>query len=370
MRRYAFPTIVLIIAFGLALFGFKGSGGSFKATLAPTSASEPEGSCPYLSYNNHKSFDIFSECPASSPKFCDSPEPTRTVLASSESCEDKAQIPVKFAVLGEDTGQLPPCECQHCHEAGKCVCAIERCGCNHCAAVRDASLSSTGEVHSHVHSDEGPDEEPYVPANGICPSCGMPWNEKSECEMCHTSRDQFYKQAYKMIQKYDLPASVYIFKEVTGPYETAITEGVKSIASLGSPVYKVKWEDGIFAVYLNNPRETPPSKLRTAVGVRTNLTEDEVPKLPDGFSFKAYDAVKAIGIEAKGEYGSPQVEAFWYPLFDYLEANGYEIAGPSIENFLDNPSVTPAEKLRTRLLIPIKAKDESSREGEEQNYPN
>lgn len=351
MKKVFFLVFVFAFALGITAFGFRGNQSaspSFGLSLATQADSTKD--CPYLSGEWQRSTDFAKDCPAISKDDCCSDKAGKKVQASVSQAEDDGSGSVNFAVLGEESeDDLPVCECPHCAEAGKCICDVNKCGCTHCKAIREKGASS-GQT-----SADSSDEEPYAPAQGICPFCGMPWDEKGECKMCHSSKEHFNELAFKKIQSYDTPAGGFIYTEVTGPYETSIPQAVGKLQELRDPSLKIRWSDGIYAVYLNNPRKTPADKLKTAVGVACGLGESENPKLSKDFMFKFYkDKARAIGIEVQGEYGSPQVEAYWYPLFDYVEVNAYEVAGPAIEIFLDDPGKVEKSKLRTRLLIPVK----------------
>ncbi len=251
--------------------------------------------------------------------------------------------------------ELPACKCPHCADAGKCICDVTKCGCAHCkAVVENAAVLSE-------QSEEENNEAPYYPVEGVCPFCGAKWNEKGECEVCHSSKAHFHELAFKKIQEFKLTESVFIVKKVIGAYETSIPEGITALSKLNAQELKLRWEDGVFAMFLNNPTETPASKLKTILGVKTLLDESSAPRLPDGFGFHRYDTTTAVGLEVKGEYGSPQVQAYWWPLMDYVSMNGYEFAGPFTEIYLDDPSITPKSECRTKLLIPVKAKSEATK---------
>ncbi len=350
MKKVVFLSIVFIFALSITAFGFRGNQNARPSHgLGFATRTDATGKCPYLVGVGRFGKGDLNECPAFPKEDCGSGKAKNVVYASALRAEDDGSFLVKYAVLGEqDQDHLPVCECPHCADAGECICDVNKCGCAHCQSVREGR-SALGE-----ETADSSIEKPYAPKQGICPTCGMPWDEDGKCEMDNVSKKEFAEQAFKMIQEYNLPPSAYIFKEVSGPYETAIPEGIMALGNLQQGAYGLKWEDGVFAAFLNDPTETPGSKLKSAVGVRTTLTEDNLPRLPEGYSFKDYDAMKAVGFEVKGEYGSPQVTAYWWPLVDYVTLHRYEWAGPAIEVYLDDPGLVPKSECRTRLLVPVK----------------
>ena len=106
-----------------------------------------------------------------------------------------------------------------------------------------------------------------------------------------------------------------------------------------------------FGLYLNSPQQVKEEELKWQVG----------------FSV-AREAAVASPLE-KGEFTHTQVAVCLYVgpyenvgsaygrIFEFIENNGYEAAGPIMEKYLDqNPQAVKPSDLRTEINVPVKKK--------------
>jgi AraC family transcriptional regulator len=102
-----------------------------------------------------------------------------------------------------------------------------------------------------------------------------------------------------------------------------------------------------FGLYLNTPREVKPEDLKWEIGFPV-----------------AKDAVVAEPLK-KGEYGFRKVASAIHTgpydkvgetyarMLKFVEANGYRVAGPCLEKYLNNPMQVKPEELKTEVIMPV-----------------
>jgi AraC family transcriptional regulator len=112
-----------------------------------------------------------------------------------------------------------------------------------------------------------------------------------------------------------------------------------------------------FGVYYDNPETTPPESTRFEAGV-------PVPEGTEGDD-EAGVVVKTWGprLAAKALFTGPydRVGPAYGALGAWIQQNGYRMAGPAIEVYLNDPSQVPPESLQTQLCF-IVEKVEPSQE--------
>jgi AraC family transcriptional regulator len=141
----------------------------------------------------------------------------------------------------------------------------------------------------------------------------------------------------------------------TGPYEQV----GETIAAL------LKWvqEKGVevsgppFGVYHDNPETVPPESTRFEAGIPVpEGTEDDE---------EAGVAVKTWGgmLAAKTLYTGPydQVGPTYGSLGEWVFANGYRIAGPAVEFYLNDPNQVPPEFLQTQVCFVVEKVEPSQK---------
>jgi hypothetical protein len=76
-------------------------------------------------------------------------------------------------------------------------------------------------------------------------------------------------------------------------------------------------------------------------------------QLAEGLSYKKFDKIKVLKAEYHGNYITS--DRAWYELIRYAHKNGYEVAGPPIEYFHDNPNMGLNEiNWKADVFLPIK----------------
>ncbi|MGV8143845.1 MAG: GyrI-like domain-containing protein [Methanothermobacter sp.] len=135
------------------------------------------------------------------------------------------------------------------------------------------------------------------------------------------------------------------FIHVTGSYS-------KIPESLGKVVgwlmaQKVEIQMPVYGIYYNSPHEVPEEELDWEVGAAFigelgGTDEIQIKTVPE------HEAVSTI---FKGPYG--EAATVYMALIEYATENGYKIAGPIMESYLNSPDEVPESELLTEVQFPV-----------------
>lgn len=105
------------------------------------------------------------------------------------------------------------------------------------------------------------------------------------------------------------------------------------------------------AVYFNIPNE--PSGVDAVWELQAPIADDveEAPPDESGVGLRRVPAMQVVSATHKGPYDSvlPTYQALWA----WIEDNGYEMAGPPIERYLNDPGEVGTDECLTEVVIPI-----------------
>jgi effector-binding domain-containing protein len=104
----------------------------------------------------------------------------------------------------------------------------------------------------------------------------------------------------------------------------------------------------LVGVYLNSPADTKPEDLSWEAGfIVAAQTTAQPPLVKKSWDYRTVAAALHVG-------PYDQAGVVIGKMMGWLAANGYEIAGPILERYLDqNPSAVKPEALRTEIWIPV-----------------
>jgi effector-binding domain-containing protein len=126
-----------------------------------------------------------------------------------------------------------------------------------------------------------------------------------------------------------------------------VGELISEIASPENQRNFVKISGPIMYVCYDTEFKEKDADIEIAVPVSGRVTiqssEIELRKIPGG---------RVVSILYTGPYG--EVGRAYLRAHEFVLKNGYEIRGPTMELYLNNPQETPEEELLTELQIPIK----------------
>ena len=108
----------------------------------------------------------------------------------------------------------------------------------------------------------------------------------------------------------------------------------------------------ISGVYFSDPQQVPPEELlweiRCPVGGGVSPSEPDA----QGVGVKRLEPVEVAATVHKGPYH--EVGPTYGILMGWIAQNGYQVAGPPEEIYLNDPSATPPEELLTEIRTPVK----------------
>ena len=104
-------------------------------------------------------------------------------------------------------------------------------------------------------------------------------------------------------------------------------------------------------IYHDNPEEKPPAECRSEIGIPIKGTAN-----PDEeIKIKELPAMDVVVIKHKAP--ASQYEETYKKLSEWMEENGYEWAGPSMEEYTKKPKVVGGETIiYANVQAPIKKK--------------
>ncbi len=150
------------------------------------------------------------------------------------------------------------------------------------------------------------------------------------------------------VQIKDQKAFFYAYLECTGSYtqmQAKIGEFMGAYFSQGLGSFT-----GLMSVYYNSPGQVPEAELRWRIGMPIGKeAEPSAPLKKDVFDHPKVAYALHVGPYEKVSETYARVSAF-------IAQNGWQVIGPALEIYLDNPAETAPEKLRTEILFPVAKK--------------
>ncbi|MCX6566760.1 MAG: GyrI-like domain-containing protein [Candidatus Aminicenantes bacterium] len=108
--------------------------------------------------------------------------------------------------------------------------------------------------------------------------------------------------------------------------------------------------EALFAIYFNTPGQVPEAELKWLIGMPVSADVTPAAPLQKG-EFKYPKVASCIHI---GPY--EKVGETYAKMMAYISQNGWNIAGPAMEWYLDNPMAVAPENLRTEVILPVEKK--------------
>jgi DNA gyrase inhibitor GyrI len=109
-----------------------------------------------------------------------------------------------------------------------------------------------------------------------------------------------------------------------------------------------------FGIYWNTPNDAAEEDLKWEIGI----------PVPDGkevaapLVLKKWEHTTVVQRDFEGAIEGDELQAVYFAIFEWIEANGYELAGPMLERFLNMS--TPNEKGETigkvQIVFPVQKK--------------
>lgn len=113
---------------------------------------------------------------------------------------------------------------------------------------------------------------------------------------------------------------------------------------------KVEIQMPVYGLYYNSPQEASEENLKWEVGAAFigDLEEEEDIQIKD---IQEHEAVSTI---FKGPYG--EAASVYGDLIEYATKKGYQVAGPVLESYLNDPSLVSQSEALTEVQFPVMKK--------------
>ncbi len=105
-----------------------------------------------------------------------------------------------------------------------------------------------------------------------------------------------------------------------------------------------------FAVYYSMPEEMAKGHMQFEVGVPISGAAQET----EDIKIKTFPAQNVLSAIHKGPYS--QIASVYAAIMEYITKNGYEVIGPPMELWLNNPMEAAESELLTEVRFPVAKK--------------
>ncbi|MDD1763937.1 MAG: GyrI-like domain-containing protein [Methanobacteriaceae archaeon] len=110
---------------------------------------------------------------------------------------------------------------------------------------------------------------------------------------------------------------------------------------------KVEIQMPVYGIYYNSPMEVPEEELEWEVGAAflgelRGEDDIQIKKVPE------HEVVSTV---FKGPYS--EANSVYGNLFEHALKNGYRVAGPPLENYLNDPSLVSESEILTEVQFPV-----------------
>jgi AraC family transcriptional regulator len=144
----------------------------------------------------------------------------------------------------------------------------------------------------------------------------------------------------------------YAAVEMTGSYEQHADAFMKLYTAAG--MQGLPMTGAPFGIYWNSPDDTAEEDLKWEIGMPVPGDKElEAPVV-----LKKWEWTTVIQRDFEGVIDGDEIKAAYYAMYEWIGANGYEMAGPMLERFLGMPS--PNEKGETvgkvQIVFPVQKK--------------
>jgi effector-binding domain-containing protein len=141
----------------------------------------------------------------------------------------------------------------------------------------------------------------------------------------------------------------YCAVEMTGSYEQHSTAFMTLYTEAGKQ--GLTMAEAPFGIYWNSPQDTPEEALKWAIGMP--VPEDK--EIQEPLKKIKWEHTLLVTKGFEGAFESEDMYAAYAEVFEWIEKNGYEPAGPMLEKFLNTPSPNEAGETigKVEIIIPV-----------------
>jgi AraC family transcriptional regulator len=150
------------------------------------------------------------------------------------------------------------------------------------------------------------------------------------------------------VQIKDQPTIGYAYLDCAGSYQQIPQKMMEFMGAFFKQ--GLKPAGGPFAIYFNDPRQVPEAELKWLIGMPIGPGGAPVEPLKKG----EYAFAKVAVCLHVGPYD--KVGETYAKMTAFIDQNGWKVAGPAMEKYLNNPQMVTPDKLQTELILPVEKK--------------
>ena len=156
------------------------------------------------------------------------------------------------------------------------------------------------------------------------------------------------------IELVEIEPFFYCSVEMTGSYEQHAGAFMKLYTEAGKQ--DLPMTGAPFGIYWNSPNDTAEEDLKWEIGMVVPKDKEIAAPIVK----KKWEHTMVIQRDFDGAIDSDELRAVYYAMYEWIGANGYEMAGPMLERFLNTPS--PNEEGETigkvQIVFPVQKKEQ------------
>jgi DNA gyrase inhibitor GyrI len=144
----------------------------------------------------------------------------------------------------------------------------------------------------------------------------------------------------------------YAAVEVTGSYTQHADAFMKLYSAAG--MQGLPMSAAPFGIYWNSPEDTAEEDLKWEIGMPVPGDKD----LQAPIVLKKWEFTTVAQRDFEGAIDSDEIKAVYYAMYEWIGANGYELAGPMLERFLSTPSPNEKGEMigKVQIVFPVEKK--------------
>jgi effector-binding domain-containing protein len=144
----------------------------------------------------------------------------------------------------------------------------------------------------------------------------------------------------------------YVAVEMTGSYTQHPDAFMKLYSAAGQQ--GLPMSGAPFGIYWNSPNDTAEEDLKWEIGMPVSGDKE----IAAPIVLKKWEFTTVIQRDFEGTIDSDEIKAVYFSMYGWIEANGYELAGPMLERFLNTPSPNEKGEMigKVQIVFPVQKK--------------
>jgi DNA gyrase inhibitor GyrI len=144
----------------------------------------------------------------------------------------------------------------------------------------------------------------------------------------------------------------YIAVEMTGSFEQHADAFMKMYSAAG--MQGIPMSEAPFGIYWNSPDDTAEEELKWEIG----LPVAEMKEVAAPLVLKKWEHTTVVQRDFEGVIDGEELQAVYLEMYEWIGANGYEMAGPMLERFLSTPAPDDTGGMvgKVQIVFPVHKK--------------